>query len=64
MWLAMPVETETLAHAALAERERVVRLLHTQAPHLRARGLLDVKRLKHEVDVRQRRGAIERVRSG
>ena len=38
MSLAMAVETETL-DPALAERERVVRLLHAQAPHLRARGL-------------------------
>jgi predicted nucleotidyltransferase len=34
----MAVETEALA-PALAERERVVRILHEEAPRLRARGM-------------------------
>ena len=38
MSLAMAVETRTL-EPALAERERVLRVLHEQAPRLRARGI-------------------------
>ena len=39
MTLAMAAESTTLAPAALAERERVVRVLHEAAPRLRARGI-------------------------
>jgi uncharacterized protein len=35
----MTTSTRTLAPAALAERERVLRILHEQAPRLRARGV-------------------------
>ena len=38
MWLAMAATT-TLAPDALAERERVLRVLHEQAPRLRTRGI-------------------------
>lgn len=36
---AMASEAKTVGAAALAERERVLRILHEQAPGLRARGI-------------------------
>lgn len=73
-----PVEREerdhTGEHQACAEQQQrgsqetppfgLARRARCHRPHLAARGIRDANRVEHEVDVRRRRGAIERVRSG
>ena len=44
MLIAMATEPRTLAAQALAERERVLRLLRGQTPRLRARGITSLDR--------------------